>query len=127
LLVLTRKLIGQKEVDFFCPMLDARRMEVYCALVNANLDFVTPVEAKVLGKESFGKELSNSRIAFFGDGVEKFKSLTNHINAVFVDSIHPNAIDLGYLAYDRYKIQKFENLESFEPYYLKDFMIKKKN
>lgn len=127
LLVLTQQVLDKAEVDFFCPMLDARRMEVYCALFNANLDFIAPIEAKVLTEESFTTELSNSRIAFFGDGSSKFKSLTNHINAVFVESIEPSAVDLGYLAYNQYENQRFENLEAFEPYYLKDFMIKKKN
>jgi tRNA threonylcarbamoyladenosine biosynthesis protein TsaB len=127
LLVLTQQVLRKAETDFFCPMLDARRMEVYCALLDANLNFIAPVEAKVLTEESFRENLKQSKIAFFGDGSAKFKNLTNHINAVFVDSIQPSAIDLGYLAYNQYKNQKFESLDTFEPYYLKDFMIKKKN
>ena len=125
LLVLTRQLIGKFETDIFCPMLDARRMEVYCALVNSKLEFLAPVEAKVLDEESFKKELNESKIIFFGDGAEKFREIANHNNAFFVDSIQPNAIDLGYLAFEQFDIKNFENLESFEPYYLKDFMIKK--
>ena len=127
LLVMTRQLIEKKiDVELFCPMIDARRMEVYCALVTQDLKWRGTVETKILTSESFHEELNTGRIAFFGDGDKKFKSLTNHNNAVFVDSIQPRAIDLGYLAINQYNIQKFEDLESFEPYYLKEFMLKKK-
>jgi tRNA threonylcarbamoyladenosine biosynthesis protein TsaB len=71
-------------------------------------------------------ELNQSKIAFFGDGAEKFKAITNHTNAIFVDGVHPEAKHLGFLAYDKYLKHDFENLENFEPFYLKDFMIKKK-
>jgi tRNA threonylcarbamoyladenosine biosynthesis protein TsaB len=125
LLVITKQLISKVEAEIFCPMLDARRMEVYCALVNSKLEFLKPVEAIVLTEESFQQELKQSKIAFFGDGSEKFKRLINHNNSIFVDSIQPSAIDLGFLAYSEFKNNNFQNVEFFEPYYLKDFMIKK--
>ena len=125
LLVLTNQLINKVEADIFCPMLDARRMEVYCALVNSKLEIIKPVEAKILTESSFQQEMEHSKIVFFGDGSEKFKKLINHNNSIFVDSVHPGAIDLGFLAQHKFRNENFENVESFEPYYLKDFMTKK--
>ena len=126
LLVLTKQAIEIIEADLFCPMLDARRMEVYCALVNNKVEFVTNVEAKILDQDSFRDKLNNFRVAFFGDGSDKFKSIINHNNAVFVESIQPKANELGQLAFERFRNQQFEDIEAFEPFYLKDFMVKKK-
>ena len=71
------------------------------------------------------KELNSNKIAFFGDGSEKLKSLINHRNAIFVDGIHPHAKELGELAFAKFKQNQFEDIATFEPMYLKDFMIKK--
>lgn len=126
LVVMTKQVIGMVDGDLYCPMLDARRMEVYCALFNDNLETVHPIEAKVLDGDSYKTELSEKRIVFFGDGSDKFRTITNHKNALFVKSIQPRANELGILATKKYENQDFEDLESFEPYYLKDFMIKSK-
>ena len=111
---------------YYCPMLDARRMEVYCALIQSNQDFVTEIEPKVLTTNSFQSDLDQHKIFFFGDGAQKFKPLANHPNAIFVDGVHPEAKYLGYLAHEKYLAKQFECVEDFEPMYLKDFMIKKK-
>jgi tRNA threonylcarbamoyladenosine biosynthesis protein TsaB len=125
LLVLTKKVVGTVEADLFCPMLDARRMEVYCALVNDQLEFINPVQALVLTSDSFKTDLQNSKIVFFGDGADKFKPVANHKNALFVESIQPGAVELGYLAFEEFKNKNFESIETFEPFYLKDFMMNK--
>lgn len=125
LLVMTAQLTNYVEADAFCPMLDARRMEVYCALVNSRLEFLKPVEAKILDGHSFRTELEHSRIAFFGDGSEKFRKIVNHNNSIFVDSIQPRARELGVLAQGQFEAGNFQNASTFEPYYLKDFMLKK--
>lgn len=126
LLVLNRSVLPEVKADFYCPMLDARRLEVYCALVNPKLELVGAIEAKVLDSTSFKEQLDQFKIAFFGDGSKKFKSLTNHPHAIFVNGAHPEAKHLGFLAYEKFLKKDFESLENFEPLYLKDFMIKKK-
>ena len=125
LLVLTYPMVKEYESNLYCPMLNARRMEVYCALLNRNLNFVTETEAKILTTESFQAELNRGTITFFGDGAKKFMQFANHPNAVFVEGVQPHAENLGYLAYKKYLKGEFENVESFEPMYLKDFMVKK--
>ena len=123
--VMTYAIVNTIDAELFCPMLDARRMEVYCSLFNSNLEMVMPIEAKILTDQSFSEDLKSSRIAFFGDGSVKFKALANHTNAIFVDSINPNAKDLGILAFEKFVKKDFEDLANFEPFYLKDFIMKR--
>jgi len=125
LLVLTYPMIEEQNTGLYCPMLDARRMEVYCALLDSKLKFVMDIDAKVLTENSFQQELDHAKITFFGDGASKFQPVINHPNAFFVEGIHPEAKNLGYLAFEKYSKNEFENVETFEPMYLKDFMIKK--
>lgn len=104
----------------FCPMIDARRMEVYTALYNKHLHFILEPCAKILNENSFEQELQNNVIIFSGNGSLKFKQITNHSNAIFtnhnyqIDSI----IDLGN---QKYTHSIFSNLAYSEPFYLKDF------
>ena len=125
LLVLSHAVIQETKANFYCPMLDARRMEVYCALLDEEMNFRQEVNALVLTSESFSEELNQFKIAFFGDGAEKFKAITNHSNAIFVEGVQPEAKHLGYLAHNKFLKKDFESLENFEPFYLKDFLIKK--
>ena len=113
--------------DWFCPMLDARRMEVYCLLMNRAGVTLQPTHARVIDQDSFIEELKTNKIVFFGDGAEKCKNVIKSSQAFFIDDIHPTAEFLGYLGHTRWVSQKFENLGEFEPFYLKDFLIKKPN
>lgn len=124
--VMARPIIAQKLADFYCPMIDARRMEVYCCLFDGNGNEVSRIEAKILNSESFQNELNQSKIAFFGDGSGKFKTVANHPNALFVDDVQPDAKDLGGLAFQKFKAGQIEDVAEFEPFYLKDFLIKSK-
>jgi tRNA threonylcarbamoyladenosine biosynthesis protein TsaB len=126
LLVLTYPITKTHPSDLFCPMLDARRLEVYTCLLDPNLTVAKPIEAKVLDPDSFSFELQKNKITFFGDGSLKFKEIINHPNALFVDGVQPEAKNLGYLAHEKLLNNDFENVEQFEPMYLKDFMVKKK-
>lgn len=108
-----------------CPMLDARRMEVYCALYRADdLLEVSPAEAKIIDEHSFAEILENQKIIFFGDGAAKCQTtLGSHPNAVFLEeTINPSAKSIGFLAHEAYLNNQFENVADFEPYYLKEFM-----
>ncbi len=110
-----------------CPMLDARRMEVYCLLADANLKIIEATHAKVIDETSFSEQLQNHQIFFFGDGAQKCASVLLHPNAKFISGITPLASALGELGFNKWKDQSFEDLGLFEPFYLKDFLIKKPN
>ena len=123
---------SMKENDFLnlvalCPMLDARRMEVYCILVDSSLSIIELTQAKIVDESSFDEWLSKGKIFFFGDGAEKCKQVIKHVNAHFVAGIVPSAIQLGELGIKSWNQGMFEEIVSFEPFYLKDFLIKKPN
>lgn len=113
------------EGDLLCPMLDARRMEVYCLLALADGRVIQETQAKVIDESSFQSELSKNKIIFFGNGAAKCRDVIQHTNAVFLDDVFPSAVDIGRLAFAKFESQTFEDLASFEPFYLKDFMVKK--
>jgi tRNA threonylcarbamoyladenosine biosynthesis protein TsaB len=111
--------------DFlFCPMIDARRMEVYASVLDAGEAIVQPTKAIILQEDSFEDLLSLSKVVFFGDGAAKCKPLFDqHPNAYFIaEEIRPSARTVGKLAIDAFEKGLFEDLVTFEPYYLKDFM-----
>jgi len=108
-----------------CPMLDARRMEVYCLLANNKGDVLEPTQAKVIDESSFAEVLSKNKMVFFGNGAAKCKELITSPNAVFLSDIVPSAEQIGELAFKKFQTQQFEDLADFEPFYLKDFLIKK--
>lgn len=103
-------------------MLDARRMEVYSAIYDATLNQIRETEAQILDKDSFKEYLDKDKLIFIGDGVEKFKGICEHSNAVFVEGKTPSAREMCELAEARYKKSDTEDVAYFEPYYLKDFI-----
>jgi tRNA threonylcarbamoyladenosine biosynthesis protein TsaB len=105
-----------------CPMLDARRMEVYCTVLDTAGKTISPTEAKIIDQDSFADLLQHQKIVFFGEGAGKCQSLLQHENALFLDNVLPMADSIGKLAYTRYENQQFEDLAYFEPLYLKDFV-----
>ncbi|MEL6152435.1 MAG: tRNA (adenosine(37)-N6)-threonylcarbamoyltransferase complex dimerization subunit type 1 TsaB [Bacteroidota bacterium] len=108
-----------------CPMIDARRMEVYCLLIDAQGHTVAPTQAKIIDEDSFQAELQETPILFFGDGAAKCKVLlAYHPNALFVDDVHPTAHHIGALAYAKFQKATFEDLAQFTPNYLKPFQDK---
>jgi tRNA threonylcarbamoyladenosine biosynthesis protein TsaB len=111
--------------NLLVPMIDARRMEVYCQITDAQLQNVIPVEAKVIDELSFADLLDNKQITFFGNGADKCQEVIKHKNAFFLRDVYPSAVQLGKMAYEKFTKQEFENLSSFEPFYLKDFIAKK--
>lgn len=127
---LSTKSFGE-EVDgknvILCPMLDARRMEVYCALLDRSLNYIEPVQAKVIDGESFNDVLETNPVFFFGDGADKCRVMINHDNAHFYEGVAPLATSLGEIGFKKWKKGEYEDLVSFEPFYLKDFLIKKPN
>lgn len=107
----------------FCPMIDARRMEVYTAVFDKALNELQPVEAKIIDSDSFANLLDQNIVVFFGDGALKCKDVLGvNPNAVFVDDFTNSASDMSKLAFRKFGQKQFEDVAYFEPYYLKDFI-----
>lgn len=115
--------------DLFCPMIDARRMEVYTEVFDKELKSVAPLEAKIIDNKSFENLLTGRRVFFFGDGAEKCKKEINHKNALFVSDFNCSAKYMSDLSYRKFLKSEVEDVAYFEPFYLKDFVatIPKKN
>ena len=108
-----------------CPMIDAKRMEVYCQIMTLKLETMNPVESVVIDQTSFDELLKDQELFFFGDGAGKCKSMINHNNAIFIEGITPSAAGLGEMAFHNFEEKAFEDLVNFTPFYLKDFVAKK--
>jgi tRNA threonylcarbamoyladenosine biosynthesis protein TsaB len=116
----------EKDV-LLCPMIDARRMEVYTALFNAAGSRVQPTVAEIIDENSFTTQLDQSKILFFGDGAPKCREiLGDNPNALFIDDFTNSAAHLTKRAYQKFQAGQFEDVAYYEPYYLKDFLITKK-
>lgn len=110
------------ENTLYCPMIDAKRMEVYCALFGNDLQKVLPIAAKIIDKNSFSEILTKNCIAFFGDGSEKCKSTIISEQALFFDNFNPSSKFMAGISEKKFHESHFEDLVTFEPYYLKDFI-----
>ncbi len=126
LCILTKEFLSsypQLDVDFICPMLDARRMEVYTALFDKQLNQVLPTQPLILDNNSFA-EYSDKNVAYIGNGCSKFKFLVSdkYTRALFFDKLYPNAKALSSLSHDLFLKKQFEDIAYFEPQYLKDFV-----
>lgn len=107
----------------FCPMIDARRMEVYTAIYNASNELIEPISAKIIDENSFSQLLTKQKVLFFGDGAEKCKIIfEQHSNALFNDDILPSATEINELALKKLNNNELEDVAYFEPFYLKDFI-----
>lgn len=116
-----------KEEVLFCPMLDARRMEVYTAIFDKDLNTVKETSAQILTEEDLGFFESGKPICFFGDGMPKCKELLKKIpQSSFIENIIPGSAALAELSYQKHKKGQFEDVAYFEPFYLKDFLINTK-
>ncbi len=106
-----------------CTMIDARRMEVFTAIYNSNLQEVEATNAKIVSETSFNSMLEGNDITFIGDGAEKCKLVLNHQNALFSSLNFNSATNMSALALQAYNNQNFEDVAYFEPFYLKDFVF----
>lgn len=105
------------------PMIDARRMEVYTAIYQLDLNQVEPVNAKIVDQSSFDQY--PDELILFGDGAAKFKEIFAHKQNIKFAEFKNSAIHLAELATEKLVHGETENMAYFEPFYLKDFMITK--
>lgn len=112
------------EAKLFCPMIDARRMEVYTALFNCKGELVAETSAQIIDNKSFGAFLDTNKVLFFGDGMQKCRELLNSSeNALFLDENTNSAFGMVHFSENSYKNGQFESTAYFEPFYLKDFYV----
>ena len=106
-----------------CPMIDARRMEVYTAFFNMKGERLQETAAAIVDENSFEEILNNNEVLFFGDGAEKcFNVLKGDSNARYLPGFENSAAHLTQLAQQKFAAGQFEDVAYFEPYYLKDFI-----
>lgn len=117
--------IQQKESDIlFCPMLDARRMEVYTAIFDKELNTIKETSPQIISVEDLSFFNTGKPICFFGDGMVKCKDILKQIpQSSFIDNITPSSSALAELSYQKHKKAQFEDVAYFEPLYLKNFLI----
>lgn len=119
--VLLRETV-QEENALLCPMIDARRMEVYSALYDRGLKMVREVKADVVTAETYQQWLDERPIYFFGNGAQKCMEVIQHPNAHLIEGIDPIAKWMMSLAEKRFLNEQFEDVAYFVPFYLKDFI-----
>lgn len=108
-----------------CPMLDARRMEVYTALYQqqgTQLSTISEVQAMIIDADAFAQTLAQQPVYFFGNGAAKCQSVITHPNAHFVDNVVPQAQCMGQLAEMRPNSLDVKQMAYYEPFYLKEFV-----
>ncbi|MDD2799072.1 MAG: tRNA (adenosine(37)-N6)-threonylcarbamoyltransferase complex dimerization subunit type 1 TsaB [Bacteroidales bacterium] len=110
------------EEALLCPMIDARRMEVYAAIYDRALNAVKSVSADIIDETSYRNLLDKHKIIFFGDGAEKCKASLSHPNATFVADKHPLADYMIALSEKAFNAEQFVDVAYFEPFYLKEFV-----
>lgn len=108
-----------------CPMLDARRMEVYTALYQqqgTQLSTISEVQAMIIDADAFAQTLAQQPVYFFGYGAAKCQSVITHPNAHFVDNVVPQAQCMGLLAEMQPNSLDVKQMAYYEPFYLKEFV-----
>lgn len=105
-----------------CPMIDARRMEVYSCFYDRALREVRPTSADIIDADSYKELLDQHPVFFFGNGADKCKAVLQHPNAHFIANVVPQAKAMFPLAEQRFLRQQFEDTAYFEPFYLKEFV-----
>lgn len=109
----------------YCPMLDARRMEIYYAIYNAAGKPVKDIAAEIITEESFAGIPESQRIIFFGDGSAKCKKVIKRSNIYFADDFRISATHMHKPVIQAIKEHNYEDVAYFEPFYLKDFITSK--
>lgn len=110
------------EDAYFCPMIDARRMEVYCLLSDHEKQ-EWEISPLIVESNSF-EDFRDKPLYLFGDGAMKTKEVLNQENLVWLPNIHPSAREIGELAEVKFKKGELEDVAYFEPFYLKEFQTK---
>lgn len=123
--IMAYQVAKKEETDtstLLCPMIDARRMEVYDCIFDSNLTKIKETTADIVDENTFAGLLKLNKIAFFGNGADKCRNVISSVNAIFIDNIYPSASNMVELALDAYKRKDFVDVAYYEPFYLKEFV-----
>ncbi|GAP71331.1 universal bacterial protein YeaZ [Candidatus Symbiothrix dinenymphae] len=112
---------ARNDTPLLCPMIDARRMEVYAAIYDENLQEIRPVQADIIDENSYHEYLNKQPVVFFGNGSDKCQKVISSPNAHFVPNIYPTAQAMIPLAETAFANKNFADVAYFEPFYLKEF------
>ena len=119
-----KKTLAANDIDvsglMLCPMIDARRMEVYAAIYKDGEE-IRSVGADIIDENSYADYFVKGNVCFFGNGSDKCRSVLTSPNAMFIENIYPLAENMIGLANDAYEAKRFENVAYYEPFYLKEF------
>ena len=121
--------INNDRLTLFCPMIDARRMEVFSMLLDEKGNVLHPITAEIIDEAFLATELTNKQVVFFGNGSAKCEKVIKSPNAKFLPNIKASAKHMTELVWEAYNNNQFEDVAYFEPFYLKDFVatVSKKN
>lgn len=119
--VLLKEMVKEEDA-LLCPMLDARRMEVYAGIYDRALKEIRPIGADIVEADTYKEYLDRGPVYFFGNGAAKCKDVINHPNARFIDGIEPLARYMSPLAETAIALEQYEDVAYFVPFYLKDFV-----
>ena len=114
--------LNSSENMLYCPMIDARRMEVYTALYNSEGEEIKPVSAEIIEEDFLAEYLAENKVLFFGNGAEKCKSKIKNSNAIFQGPNKTSAQFMQNHTERKFNEKQFEDVAYFEPFYLKDFV-----
>lgn len=112
----------KQEDALYCPMIDARRMEVYTALFDKNNNEIQETKAEIIDAHSFEDILAQHSVYFFGNGSDKVRNILTSPHAHFLTHIETSATNMTELSEKRFMAKHFEDVAYFEPFYLKDFI-----
>ncbi len=112
--------------NFIIPVLDARRMEVYSAVFDADFNTLRETKAEIIAENSFSEFSGKGRVLVMGSGADKCKGILSYPNFEFDTAAVPSAREMAQLSHLKYKGKDFEDVAYFEPYYLKDFILQGK-
>jgi len=110
------------DADYFCPMIDARRMEVYAAIYDRQLNEVRKTAADIVNEETYAPYLEQGKMLFFGNGAAKCKTVISSPNAIFLNNFHPLSSAMISLSEAAFRNREFVDIAYFEPFYLKEFV-----
>ena len=106
----------------FCPMIDARRMEVYTSFYDLDCTQIRGIQADIIDHQSYLPYLENNSVLFFGNGASKCRAAINHSNAIFIDDVFTSARHMIPLSERNFQLRNFADTAYYEPFYFKDFI-----